>query len=954
MSQVISTWQQIERLLQADSDYTSGFGLTGAYTPTKTFDPATADLATVRDVLATLMESLTKTGQVGGLTPTIVSQPSNVAITALNTATFTVVAAALPVPTYQWQVDSGSGFANISGATSPSYTTGVQTTLNDGDEYRCVITNALGTVTTVPAVMSVVETNLRLLDTTSRVVGDASVALPLNAKMHFQSAGDGQAFAVGSDDFIVMFRMFPFIKPTDSNTVETGDTLIFPVSFGRDVNNHLTIGFRPSTGSPANTMLGIWKVGNSDLVNTTCTIGSGDVANVSGTVPMFLRKTGNVLKFGFLATNEDTGYKLVTAEATGSSSLDLDSIMSTTGRLLVNCRYPGATADGCAVSDLFIGSLPSGTDWSDVALDTDAQIIQALIDPDRVGTYIDEFDEVRSFDLCASGGTRKLLHQRTEITTSDKLVCIHSGLELAASQAASPTATPLGCAPYEPAAQGGSLRANPLCRPLFQKVKDVIVGCLPGGQISQNQDMRIAVLDAATSVRVKPDVLCIPANRYVDSSDSDTVKTLYGWAGRSNWGDNHTQMSCVHDSKNDRLIPVFNLHSEVYDDNPDTGDTLFATGAIGIYNNNGLTITAQPYNGSATTALNAHTYSATHDHTDGNVYIATRAGGTETGQQRLLRIRPDGTIDFQNYTRSAIANPEFCQAAIPESVLPVGDHLVLIAGTRITGSLDYISPMFVVLDPTLYDSSSSGWHQGRTGTNYAATKTLTLTSDPNFYPIPGPGVTALEAFRDSSTPLDPSAWAYGEAPQAAFSDGLYVGIVTRRGSDADRSGDFLKFEQWMLHILTLNETTKALTLQTSFDLTSSMATVAGDYNVGVGSGTDVFDYQFNRLQCVVKDSGELQIYVLKRQGEDIQTESSVGTNAINIGTALGKIVFSDWKNPASPTTTVGPLFEAGDYDGRTIMPFAVRNAGLVLQVMPSGAVVGVDNAPECATIFEAT
>lgn len=944
--QVISDWeQQVRPLLERSPNYSGGFGLSGVFTETKTFDPQTADLATLRNFVATLMEELSGTGIIGGSAPTILTQPQDASITSLNTVTFTVVVSGSPQPTGQWRLNG----VPISGATSTSYTTGVQTVANNGDEYDYVATNALGTVTSEVAAVQVVETNLRLLDLTTRMVGDLSGAFPLNAKTYLQSPGDGQAFRVGEADWYLQGRMYPAVKPIDDNSTLTADTLIWPVSFGRDVNNHVAIAIRPS---PTNEAQFLWKVGNSNLIDITASWGS-NAGNVSGTLPFFIRKTGNVVRMGVLTTNPDTGYELVTAQATGSSSLDLDSVMSTTGRLLFNCRYPTAAADGCALSDVFIGSLPSGSDWSDVDLDTDAKITQALIDPDRLATYIDEFDEMRSFDLCDSAGNRKLFNQRTAITTSDKAVCIHSGLELAVTQLASPTETPLGCAPYEPASQGASLAGNPLCRPFFQQVNDAVPGAIPGGQISQNQDARIVTLSAATGLRAKPDVLLIPANTYLDSSDSNTPKTLYGWAGRSSWGDSHTQISCVHNSKPDELVVAFNHHSEVYGDNPDTGDTLFATGCISIYDNDGVTLRPMPYSGSATSALNAHTYSATHDHTDGNVYIATRAGGTETGQQRLLRVQPDGTVDFQNYTRSALANPENCQAAIPEAVLPVGDHLVLIAGTRITGALGYVSPMFVVLDPVHYASSSTGWYKGRTGENYAASKTAALTSDPDFYPIPGPGVTALEAYRDSSTPLDPSTWAYDEAPQAAFSEGLLVGIVTRRAFDADRSEANLKFDQWMLHVLQLNEATKALTLQHSIDLTSYLQTVAGDFNVGVGDGTVVRDFQYNRLQCVVKTTGELQIYVLSRDGEDIE-DDVVGTNPINVGVSLGRVTLSDWK-AASPTiSTASDVFTASDYGGRTMYPFAVYNAGLIIQSMRAGAVVRVESAAEAATVFEAT
>ena len=85
------------------------------------------------------------------VTITIGTQPQNASVTAPAPATFTVVAtasAAIPAAVlgYQWQIQQeGSGaWANISGATSASYTTGATATgdgagATDGDKYRCVV-----------------------------------------------------------------------------------------------------------------------------------------------------------------------------------------------------------------------------------------------------------------------------------------------------------------------------------------------------------------------------------------------------------------------------------------------------------------------------------------------------------------------------------------------------------------------------------------------------------------------------------------------------------------------------------------------------------------------------------------------------------------------------------------------------------------------------------------------
>lgn len=88
--------------------------------------------------------------------PEISSQPQDATVKAGETATFTVEATGTDL-TYQWQIDrnDGTGFADIEGATSASYTTGEADATCNGFAYRCVIRNSRDYVTTFEAKLTV-------------------------------------------------------------------------------------------------------------------------------------------------------------------------------------------------------------------------------------------------------------------------------------------------------------------------------------------------------------------------------------------------------------------------------------------------------------------------------------------------------------------------------------------------------------------------------------------------------------------------------------------------------------------------------------------------------------------------------------------------------------------------------------------------------------------------------
>ncbi len=90
--------------------------------------------------------------------PAVTAQPSSQPITSGQTVTVTAASSGSPTPAVQWQssTDGGTTWTSITGATSPSYTSGVLAVASSGLELRAVFTNASGTATSNPATISIV------------------------------------------------------------------------------------------------------------------------------------------------------------------------------------------------------------------------------------------------------------------------------------------------------------------------------------------------------------------------------------------------------------------------------------------------------------------------------------------------------------------------------------------------------------------------------------------------------------------------------------------------------------------------------------------------------------------------------------------------------------------------------------------------------------------------------
>ncbi|MGB9287056.1 MAG: hypothetical protein WCB59_23815, partial [Candidatus Sulfotelmatobacter sp.] len=96
-------------------------------------------------------DAATLTVTATAVAPTITQQPASATVTAGQTATFSVTASGTDPLSYQWL----QGTTTITGATSASYTTAATTTANNGTQYKVVVSNSVGSVTSNPATLTV-------------------------------------------------------------------------------------------------------------------------------------------------------------------------------------------------------------------------------------------------------------------------------------------------------------------------------------------------------------------------------------------------------------------------------------------------------------------------------------------------------------------------------------------------------------------------------------------------------------------------------------------------------------------------------------------------------------------------------------------------------------------------------------------------------------------------------
>lgn len=255
------------------------------------------------------------------LPPSIITQPASQAVGLATTAMFFVLDAGARPTYYQWQVNSGGGFANVStgtGGNTANYTTAAIEVGNDGNVYRCMLSNAGGTTVSGSATLTisslpVQQLAARFQDNTDGIVlnGDFQeesnqgitnytiqmlcriVAETNNAQLlTLPNTGNGRTV---------------FLQYNGSGQLTLGDSQSGSVAFATDppVNTWLLVTLSSDPGN-ARQLRATWARCNPDQANTVTTVTRANGIEAS-VLPTTFRVHGGGVATGF-ASGLDVQY----------------------------------------------------------------------------------------------------------------------------------------------------------------------------------------------------------------------------------------------------------------------------------------------------------------------------------------------------------------------------------------------------------------------------------------------------------------------------------------------------------------------------------------------------------------------------------------------------------------------------------------------------------------------
>ena len=271
---------------------------------------------------------------------TISAQPSAASVTAGNSATFSVTAAAtLPTATiaYQWQVstDSGSTWSAVSGATSSSLTLSSLTTSSNGYRYRCRLAANLSQIFSSSATLTVSSG----LNQAVLLTSGTSYTVPNGATiMKAWAVGGGQGYAANFGGYGnaagVAYKTW---------SVSGGVTVAYSVGSGGTTSAYSGAGTDSTVTFSGTTITG----GGGKTQSTGGTFSGGDGGSAGGLAPGVVSFQGTYFASGGAIGGNGTRASCGRYPATDISGL-LAAVALAGGKTTEDCGATAAFGSGAA------------------------------------------------------------------------------------------------------------------------------------------------------------------------------------------------------------------------------------------------------------------------------------------------------------------------------------------------------------------------------------------------------------------------------------------------------------------------------------------------------------------------------------------------------------------------------------------------------------------------------
>lgn len=221
--------------------------------------------AVIRDSAGSLTsDSATLTVNAAATPPAITAQPSAQTVVVGQAATFSVTASGTPQLAYQWMKNGGA----IGGATSASYTTPPTGTINSGNQFSVVVSNASGSVTSSVATLTVKPTPVGQLAASASTLNFAAVSLGTSGtqSVTFNNTGTSN---VTISSVSVSGAGYNASGMSGGLILNPGQTATLNVTFAPAVAGNLTGAVNiTSNASDSNTFVTLLGKGVQNLVHT--------------------------------------------------------------------------------------------------------------------------------------------------------------------------------------------------------------------------------------------------------------------------------------------------------------------------------------------------------------------------------------------------------------------------------------------------------------------------------------------------------------------------------------------------------------------------------------------------------------------------------------------------------------------------------------------------------------